>query len=107
MIAVAAGTPRRRPDLVAEDPMSQYSLLIVYIAVFVGIFYFLMYRPQMNRQKAQAALLASLSVDDQVVTAGGIYGTIRAIEGEIIDVEVAPGVVIKVAKAAVARKLEA
>lgn len=88
--------------------MSQQTIIwIVYLAVFVGIFYFFMFRPQMNRQKEQAALLASLAVDDQVITAGGVYGTIRAIEGEVIDLEIADGVIVKVARAAVARKLEA
>lgn len=88
--------------------MSQQTVIwVVYLAVFVGIFYFFMFRPQMNRQKEQAALITSLAIDDQVITAGGIYGTIRAIEDDVLDLEIADGVVIKVAKAAVARKLEA
>jgi preprotein translocase subunit YajC len=87
--------------------MSQITLLIVYIAVFVGIFYFFMYRPQMLRQRQQTALIESLAVDDQVVTAGGIYGTVRAVEADVVDIEVADGVIIRVAKGAVARKLEA
>ncbi len=87
--------------------MSQTTIWIVYLAVFAGIFYFLLYRPQVNRQREQTALLASLAVDDQVITAGGIYGTIRAVEDDVIELEVAPNVIVRVAKMAVARKLEA
>lgn len=107
MITVAAGAgfgggAHERP-LVSQQAI----IWIIYLAVFVGIFYFFMFRPQMNRQKEQLALLASLAVDDQVITAGGVYGTIRAISDDVLDLEVADGVIIKVAKAAVARKLEA
>lgn len=87
--------------------MTQSTLWIVYLVVFVGIFYFLIFRPQMTRQREQTALLASLAVDDQVVTAGGIFGTIRSIEDDTVELEIAPDVIIKVAKGAVARKLEA
>lgn len=85
---------------------SQTLVWIVYLAVFVGIFYFFMFRPQMERQKEQAALIASLSVDDQVITAGGMFGTIRALDDEVVELEVAPDVVVRVAKPAIARKLE-
>ncbi len=87
--------------------MSQTTIWIAYLAVFAGIFYFLLYRPQMNRQREQLALIGSLAVDDQVITAGGIYGTIKAVEEDLIELEVAPNVIVRVAKAAVARKLEA
>jgi preprotein translocase subunit YajC len=68
--------------------------------------YFLFIRPQQKRQKEFAVLLASLVVDDQVVSAGGIYGTIRAIEEDVVDLEIADGVVVRMAKGAITRKLE-
>lgn len=87
--------------------MSQQTIIwIVYLAVFAGIFYFFMYRPQMNRQKEQMALMSSLQRGDKVVTAGGIFGTIAGLEEDVVELEIASGVVIRVAKGAIARKLD-
>ncbi|MCE5192197.1 MAG: preprotein translocase subunit YajC [Actinomycetia bacterium] len=85
---------------------SQYSSIISF-AVLIVAFYLLIIRPQMKRQKDQAALMASLAVDDRVVTMGGVYGTIRSLDDERVELEVAPGTVITIARSAVARKIEA
>ncbi len=85
---------------------SQYSSIISF-AVLIIAFYLLIIRPQMKRQKDQAALMASLAVDDRVVTMGGVYGTIRSLDDERVELEVAPGTVITIARSAVARKIEA
>src|SRR5262245_5896856 len=66
------------------------------ILLIVG-FYFLLIRPQRNRQRQQQALVASLEVGDEVMTNGGIFGTIVDIdddEGTVI-VEIAPGTRIR------------
>ncbi len=84
---------------------SQYGSILSF-AVLIGAFYLLIIRPQMKRQKEQAALMASLQVGDRVVTIGGIFGTIRNIDDERIELEVAPGTVITMARSAVARKDE-
>lgn len=85
---------------------SQYSSIISF-AVLIVAFYLLIIRPQMKRQKDQAALMASLTVDDRVVTIGGVYGTIRSLDDERVELEVAPGTVITIARSAVVRKIEA
>lgn len=82
---------------------SQYGSILSF-AVLIAAFYLLIIRPQMKRQKEQAALMASLQVGDRVVTIGGIFGTIRNIDDERIDLEVASGTVITMARSAVARK---
>lgn len=79
---------------------------VLYFVVLIGIFYFLIIRPQMTRQKEASALLASLEVGDQVVTGGGIYGTIRSLTGDDVELEIADGVLVRATKAAVVRKLE-
>jgi preprotein translocase subunit YajC len=71
----------------------------------VIIFYMVLIRPQRRRQQAQRQLIESLDVGDEVVTLGGMYGTIRALDDESITLEVAPGVDIRFARGAVARKL--
>ena len=53
----------------------------------------------------QRELLGALSSGDQVVTVGGIYGTIVALDGDEVRLEIAPDVVIRVARRAVAGRV--
>ena len=66
------------------------------VLMIVG-FYFLLIRPQRNRQRAQQALVASLEVGDDVMTTGGIFGTIVEIDDDegTVSVEIAPGTRIR------------
>ena len=63
--------------ILAQDSSSGSSLvgLALPVLMIVG-FYFLLIRPQRNRQRAAQALVASLEVGDDVMTTGGIFGTI-------------------------------
>jgi preprotein translocase subunit YajC len=83
---------------------SGYSLLI-FLVLMGAVFYFLLIRPQQRRQRSQRALIESVAVGDEVMTIGGIYGTVRDLDDESVTVEVAPGVDVRVAKTAIARKL--
>jgi preprotein translocase subunit YajC len=74
------------------------------IALF-AVFYLLLIRPQQKRAKQQRALVSAIEVNDRVVTLGGMHGTVRYVDDEIIHLEVAPGTQITFAKAAVARRL--
>lgn len=85
--------------------MQQYGTLI-YFALLAALFYFLFIRPQAQRQRQQAQLLASLAPGDRVVTAGGIYGTIRAITGDVVQLEIAEGVVVDIARPAVGKRID-
>lgn len=76
------------------------------LIVLLVAFYFLLVRPQQQRQKQHRELMASLAIGDKVVTVGGVYGTIRSLEDDRVGVEVAPGVTIEFARQAIARKLE-
>jgi preprotein translocase subunit YajC len=78
-------------------------IIFVYFAVIALAFFFLIVLPQRRRSAAHRALLAALQVGDEVVTIGGILGTIVAIDDERIEVEVAEGVVITVARNAIAQ----
>ncbi|TDB38904.1 MAG: preprotein translocase subunit YajC [Actinobacteria bacterium] len=85
---------------------SQYGSLISFV-VLIAAFYLLIIRPQMKRQKDQAALMASLALGDRVVTIGGIFGTIRTLDDDEVRLEIASDVVITVARSAIARKFDA
>ncbi|NBU25049.1 MAG: preprotein translocase subunit YajC, partial [Gammaproteobacteria bacterium] len=65
---------------------------------FIIIFYFLLIRPQQKKAKEHQAMLAALSVGDEVVTAGGIVGKVTAIGEGFVTLEVAPGVNLKFQK---------
>ncbi len=105
MTVYAPGLIRAGPELVEVVVDSQYGSIISFV-VLVAAFYLLIIRPQMKRQKDQAALMASLEVGDNVVSIGGIYGTIRSLDVEQVQLEVAENLVITMARSAIARKIE-
>ena len=76
------------------------------ILVMVAVFYFLLYRPQKNEQKRRQAMLDSLKVGDEVVTIGGIYGVITALDEKSVRLKIANQVEIKVARSAIASVTE-
>ena len=75
------------------------SFIIMMVAIF-SIMYFFMIRPQQKRQKEIQNFQNSLQEGTQVLTGGGIYGTVKKIDlaSGIIEVKIADGVVIKVDK---------
>ncbi|MEN7536176.1 preprotein translocase subunit YajC [Aurantiacibacter flavus] len=68
------------------------------IVGMIVIFWFLIFRPQMKRQKEHAAKIAGVKKNDQVVTAGGVIGKIVRVDDDYVDLEIAQGVKIKVVK---------
>ena len=71
------------------------------IIALVAVFYFLLYRPQKQEQKRRKAMLDSLGIGDRVVTIGGIYGTITNVQEKQVRLQIAEGVEIEVARAAI------
>ena len=76
------------------------SPIFMIILMFV-IMYFFMIRPQRKQQKAIEAFRNSLSAGQQVVTSGGVYGTVKEINDNIVVLEIAPSVKIKIDKSSV------
>jgi preprotein translocase subunit YajC len=77
---------------------SGFFLLII---VAFGFLWLVLVRPQKKRQVAQQQMLSRLEPGDEVVTAGGIYGEIRRIEGDDVIVRIAPDLDVKVARRAI------
>lgn len=75
--------------------------VIILIAVF-GLMWLLLIRPQRRRQLQQARMQDEVGVGDEVLTAGGIHGTVREIDDEIVHVEIAPGTTVRLDRRAVA-----
>lgn len=70
-------------------------LLLPWIAIF-AIMYFLLIRPQQKKAKEHKSMLGNLKKSDYVLTAGGIYGRIIGVEGDVLEIEIANGVNIKI-----------
>ena len=79
--------------------------MLVFPVILIAIMYFLMIRPQMKRQKEHRAMLEKLAKGDEVITNGGIAGTVSNIGESFITVEVADGVQLRVQKGAIANVL--
>lgn len=74
---------------------------LIFLAAMIAVFWFLLIRPQRQRQAAHRNLIAQLAPDDEVVTAGGMIGILRSISDDHVMVEIAPGTQVRIAKEAV------
>jgi preprotein translocase subunit YajC len=74
----------------------------IFILVLLVVMWFLLIRPQRRRQVESQRLLQSLEVGKEIVTAGGLYGTITALEDDEARVRIADGVEVRIAKRAIA-----
>ena len=81
--------------------------LLFPLVLLGGVFYFLLLRPNRTRQRQQQTLLQSLQVGDEVMTAGGIFGTLKDIdeEDDIVTVEIAPGTDVRMLRRAISQRL--
>lgn len=80
-------------------------VIAIYLVILVGAFYFLIVRPQRRQSMIRRQLLNTVDVGDEIVTSGGIYGTVLSIDDDTLEVQIADGIVIKLARGAVAAKL--
>ena len=76
-------------------------IIFLYLALLAVAFFALVVRPQRRQLSQRRALIASLEVGDEVITAGGLYGTIRAIDETKLSLEVADGVQLTFAREAI------
>ncbi|MDQ4144188.1 MAG: preprotein translocase subunit YajC [Actinomycetota bacterium] len=77
---------------------------LIFLVLLIGIFYFMLIRPQKKRVEEHRKLISSISIGDEVVTIGGIYGTVRQIGDEDCELEISPGTTVTFAKTAIARR---
>ncbi|MET7418341.1 preprotein translocase subunit YajC [Dactylosporangium sp. NPDC005555] len=78
------------------------SSLLLIVGVFVLI-YFMMIRPQQKRRREVQNMQSTMDIGDEIITVGGLYGTIRGIDDESVLLEIAPGVTARYAKAAIGK----
>ena len=78
---------------------------LIIMVLMLGVMYVLMIRPQRQRQAQQQSMIDGAGVGDDVLTTGGIYGTISEVEGDDIVVEIASGVTVHMTRRGIAAVL--
>jgi preprotein translocase subunit YajC len=76
--------------------------LLLLVVAMAAIFYLLILRPQQRQKRQRAAMMDALRVGVEVLTVGGIYGTVRELRDDDFDIEIADGVVMKMDRRAIA-----
>ena len=82
-----------------EGPASS----LIFIAFLIAIFYFMLIRPQKRRVQQHQQLVSSISEGDEIVTIGGIFGVVKNIAEDHVEVEISAGTTIRIVKSAIAR----
>ena len=80
--------------------MDNYSMLLPIVGM-IAIFYFLMIRPQNQQRKKHEEMVARIKRGDKVILQGGIYGRVKHVGEAVLNVEIAPDVVVEQVKSMV------
>lgn len=93
--SAAAGAPNQTAVMIAN--------IIPLVFVF-GVFYFLIILPQQKTKKTHETMLKTLDKNDEIVTSGGIHGTIAGVKDDTVLLRIAENVKIEIQKSAIASK---
>ncbi len=72
------------------------------LILMFAIFYFLLIRPQQKKAKQHRELLSALKKGDRIVSSGGLHGTITGLTDDVVTVEIAPKVRVKISRGSIA-----
>ena len=75
--------------------------MVMMFALIFGVFYFLVIMPAKKQQKKKDAMIGALKKGDKVVTSGGIYGTVAAVEDDALLLKISENTKIRIAKSAI------
>jgi preprotein translocase subunit YajC len=78
---------------------------LIVMVLMLGVMYVLMIRPQRQRQQQQQSMIEGASVGDDVLTTGGIYGTVTQAEGDDVVVQIAEGLEVHMTRRGIAAVL--
>jgi preprotein translocase subunit YajC len=79
---------------------------VIFFAAMLVLLWLLIIQPQRRRRRQQAQMLTQLAPGDEVITAGGVYGSVREVAADHVVLEIAPGTRVRVLKSAVAARVE-
>ena len=83
------------------NPTDSLISTLIMFALIIGIFYFMILRPQQKRQKERQKMLEAVKKGDKVVTAGGLHGTVAGLDEKTVLLQVADNVKMKFDRSAV------
>ena len=86
--------------------MGGYGPLLIILALFIGMIYFIMIRPMRQREKRHDQMVEELEKGDKVITAGGIYGEVERIDEDSVVLKVESGATIRVTKGGIVSSQE-
>ena len=78
---------------------------LLFPALLIVIFYFMLIRPQRKRADQHKKLIESVGYGDEVVTIGGVFGIVRSLDDDEVELEVAPGTTMRFLRSAIARRV--
>jgi preprotein translocase subunit YajC len=106
-IFVSADTAAAPADLsVANGPLAGLTSVVPYLLMF-AVIYFLIVRPGSKQRRDHQQMLGALKKDDEVVTSGGVYGRIVALEEKLATIEIADRVKIRILRDRIAGRVDA
>jgi len=83
----------------AGGPISPAVMNILPLLAVFAVFYFLLIRPRQKEEREHQDMLANIKRNDEVITAGGVYGKVVALNDSVVTIEIAPKVQVRVARA--------
>ena len=81
------------------------SAFFLFIVLGLAAMWLIVIRPQRRKQKLQRSMQSELSLGDEILTAGGVYGRVTRIGDDDVSVEIAPNVEVRLARRAIAAQL--
>jgi len=94
--AYAMGTPG---DAAAQGGGGASGLIMM--VIIFAIFYFILIRPQQKKMKEHKKMVEDLKKGDEIITSGGIYGTVEGVTPDTLTVKIAEGTKVKVTRSSV------
>ena len=96
IIAAEAGEGGGAPDI---------ARMLIPMALIIGVFYFLVLRPQRKKDRDRRGMLETLEKNQSIVTIGGIYGSVQSVRENTVTIRVADNTVLKMRRSAISRIL--
>jgi preprotein translocase subunit YajC len=104
-VFISSAFAQTAPAAAAGGDMSSLLTQAPIFIVMFAVMYFVMIRPQMKKQKEHRAMIEAVAKGDEVVTAGGVLGTISKVGDNYLGLEVSKGVEIQIQRSAVVQVL--
>jgi preprotein translocase subunit YajC len=104
-VFISSAFAQTAPAAAAGGDMQSSLMSMLPLVLMFVVLYFVMIRPQMKKQKEHRSMIEAVAKGDEVVTAGGVLGTISKVGDNYLGLEVSKGVEIQIQRSAVVQVL--